>query len=166
MLRKMIGFERDNEGDWVVELGCAHRQHVRHKPPFHNHSWVISDEGRSSRLGQELNCPLCDRLEPPHGLEVYKRTPEFTTETIPQGLLRDHTLKSGVWGRIHVLEGQIEYTIPSLGGKMHQSLLQPGNVGIVAPEVPHHIAPIGPVRLFIEFLQRPPTAPSELLSKQ
>jgi tellurite methyltransferase len=61
MRRTIVGFHEDSEGDWVAELSCGHNQHVRHRPPFEERPWVVTDEGRASRLGQELECPLCNR---------------------------------------------------------------------------------------------------------
>lgn len=49
-------------------------------------------------LGEELNCVKCDRHERPHGLVVYKQTPDFTQATTPRGLVKDHSTKVGVWG--------------------------------------------------------------------
>jgi hypothetical protein len=60
MKRKISGFHRDEFGDWVAELECGHCQHVRHRPPFEVRLWVISEEGRQSRLGCELNCQICE----------------------------------------------------------------------------------------------------------
>jgi hypothetical protein len=28
---RIVGFHQDTEGDWVAELDCGHRQHVRHR---------------------------------------------------------------------------------------------------------------------------------------
>lgn len=55
------GFHQDAEGDWVAELECAHTQHVRHRPPFQERAWVLDDRARRARIGQRLECPLCDR---------------------------------------------------------------------------------------------------------
>jgi hypothetical protein len=41
-------------------LECGHNQHVRHDPPYVERPWVITEHGRRSRLGQELNCVRCD----------------------------------------------------------------------------------------------------------
>jgi len=59
MLQKIIGFHQDEAHDWVAELACGHQQHVRHKPPWQNRPWVVSEKGRQSKLGQELFCPDC-----------------------------------------------------------------------------------------------------------
>jgi hypothetical protein len=65
MQRKMVGFHQDAESHWVAELDCGHTQHVRHQPPFTLRPWVVTEEGRSGRLGQMLECVLCDRREKP-----------------------------------------------------------------------------------------------------
>ena len=57
--RRIIGFHQDQEGDWVAELECGHNQHVRHDPPWQERPWVLSSEGRGSRLGTSLVCRLC-----------------------------------------------------------------------------------------------------------
>ncbi|WP_455217263.1 DUF3565 domain-containing protein [Kaarinaea lacus] len=57
--RSIIGFHQDEQGDWVADLECGHTQHVRHRPPWQERSWVISEEGRNQRLGQTLPCKKC-----------------------------------------------------------------------------------------------------------
>jgi len=51
MIRTIVGFHRDEEGDWVAELSCDHAQHVRHRPPFWDREWVTTEEGRTARIG-------------------------------------------------------------------------------------------------------------------
>ncbi len=60
MQQRIVGFHQDEEGHWVADLECGHTQHTRHDPPWQNRPWVTTPEGRSSRLGTLLNCPLCD----------------------------------------------------------------------------------------------------------
>ena len=60
MERAIVGFHKDEKGDWVAELECGHQQHVRHNPPWQIRKWVITESGRKSRLGNVLNCPNCD----------------------------------------------------------------------------------------------------------
>jgi hypothetical protein len=57
--RLIVGFHQDQENDWVAELECGHNQHVRHNPPWQERAWVLSSEGRGSRLGTRLICRLC-----------------------------------------------------------------------------------------------------------
>lgn len=64
MQRKITGYHKDEKNDWVAELDCHHGQHVRHKPPFFNRPWVVSVEGRESKLGDTLDCVKCDQNTP------------------------------------------------------------------------------------------------------
>jgi hypothetical protein len=57
--RAITGFVRDDEGHWVAELACGHRQHVRHEPPLASRPWTLTAEGRASRLGTVLRCVRC-----------------------------------------------------------------------------------------------------------
>jgi hypothetical protein len=63
MKQPITGFHLDDDGHWVAELECGHGQHVRHRPPWELRPWVLTAEGRRSRLGVELDCVLCDRGE-------------------------------------------------------------------------------------------------------
>ncbi len=63
MERIIIGFHLDEENHWVAELDCGHNQHVRHDPPLTNRPWVLTENGRKSRLGLTLNCLLCDEAQ-------------------------------------------------------------------------------------------------------
>ncbi|MGO9057780.1 MAG: DUF3565 domain-containing protein [Candidatus Binataceae bacterium] len=65
MKRKIIGFHKDEKDDWVADLDCGHGQHVRHNPPWMTRAWVVTEEGRQSRLGTELECKKCDEEGPP-----------------------------------------------------------------------------------------------------
>jgi hypothetical protein len=60
MKRKIIGFDKDEEGDWRAELDCGHYQHVRHQPPLMTRNWVLTEEGRREKLGARLDCKKCD----------------------------------------------------------------------------------------------------------
>ena len=152
MKRRIIGYHQDERGDWVAELDCHHGQHVRHQPPFTLRPWVESQSGRNSRLGMHLNCVRCDALELPEGLKSYKQTPTFTETTIPRALQVSHSLKNGIWGMIHVLDGCLQYTLERQG--FAPQIIHAGKSAVVPPEVPHHIQATGPVQCFIEFFRR------------
>ena len=64
MKQKIIGFDRDEEGDWRAALDCGHYRHVRHKPPLVTREWVLTEEGRREKLGVELDCKKCDAEKP------------------------------------------------------------------------------------------------------
>jgi tellurite methyltransferase len=150
-MRAVTGFSVDAEGHWVAHLECGHRQHVRHRPPWELRPWVLTEEGRREHLGSTVPCIHCSMPVLPAGVVRYKLLGPFTAATIPPGLLRNHTLKARVWGRIVVLEGELFYVIerePEVS-----FVLAPGTQGIVMPEEPHRIEARGPVRFEIEFLR-------------
>ncbi|MFZ5653505.1 MAG: DUF1971 domain-containing protein [Pseudomonadota bacterium] len=89
----------------------------------------------------------------PDEVRPYQRTPVFTETTVPAGLLRAHTTKAGTWGRILVLEGRLRYRI--LSPAVEEVLLTPERFGVVEPQVPHEVAPDGPVKFLVEFLRVP-----------
>lgn len=60
MKQKIIDFDKDDEGHWRAKLECGHRQHVRHDPPLTSRTWVLTEEGRSARIGLELDCRHCE----------------------------------------------------------------------------------------------------------
>lgn len=64
MQRKILAFHRDDQGHWVAELECGHNQHVRHRPPWINRPWIVSEEGRQRHIGRRLNCKACDLEHP------------------------------------------------------------------------------------------------------
>jgi len=142
----------DEHGDWVAFLNCGHRQHVRHRPPFEERPWVITEIERSKKIGKPMDCVRCDRFEMPDDFKAYRKTAEFNERTVPQSLRRDHSTKPGVWAKIQVIEGKLNYRIDALGTQFE---LSPGVAGIVIPEVRHHVEPAGSVRFFVEFYQKP-----------
>jgi hypothetical protein len=62
---QIIAFHQDEMGDWVADLDCGHGQHVRHNPPWMMRPWVVTEAGRRTRVGTELECKKCDEEGPP-----------------------------------------------------------------------------------------------------
>lgn len=152
MQRQIVGFLQDGALHWMARLDCGHFQHVRHDPPLVSRPWALSEEGRKSQMGAVLECVRCDRFELPEAFKSYKRTSDFTEETVPAGLRADHRTARGVWAKIHVQEGQLRYRVPPLALDV---VLTPGEVGIVVPQVVHSVEPIGLACFFVEFYRAP-----------
>ena len=152
MQNTITGFHRDEAGDWVAELSCGHAQHMRHTPPWQLRAWVLDDVQRKARIGYAVDCPLCDMPLLPDGVHEYKRTATFDEASVPAGLRADHRTRSGVWARIVVESGALEY---SFGEPRRSFTLSPERAGIVIPEVPHQVQPLGAVRFHVEFLRAP-----------
>jgi len=63
MKRKIFDFHQDEFDDWIADLECGHTQHVRHDPPWQERPWVVTLEGRQSRVGMALDCKKCEEGE-------------------------------------------------------------------------------------------------------
>ena len=85
----------------------------------------------------------------PEQAQAYKRTPEFNQDTVPQGLLNAHQTKEGTWGKIVVLEGQLQYTINE--PEVEVIMLDQSTFGVVEPTILHQVKPIGDMRFYVEF---------------
>jgi tellurite methyltransferase len=151
MNRRIVGFVRDDMGDWVAMLDCSHRQHVRHAPPFRNAPWVQSDVERSRRVGTDLDCPLCDRAELPDDLEVVRTTETWDVETMPAGLRRAHRVAAGMWGLVHVVAGELRFRAAT--GPPIDTVVVSGTTQPIPPQVEHEVEPSRDARFFIEFLR-------------
>ena len=89
----------------------------------------------------------------PADVVSYRRTPEFTESSVPAALLRSHTTKPAVWAQIRVVEGELRYRI--FGPSPESHVLTPNVPGVVEPEVPHEVEPVGRVRFYVEFFRAP-----------
>ena len=89
----------------------------------------------------------------PDNVVSYKRTPEFSEDTVPKGLLNAHQTKAGTWGKIVVLEGVLRYRIlePETETETEVTDLSPDLHGVVEPTVLHDVEPLGIVRFYVEF---------------
>lgn len=148
----ITGFHQDDVTDWVAELACGHTQHMRHRPPWQMREWVLDPQARAARIGAPLDCPLCDMPRLPDDVREYKRTATFTERTVPASLLGQHRTKAGVWARIVIESGQVEY---SFGEPRRSFVLSPERAGIVLPDVPHQLSLRGPVAFHVELLRAP-----------
>ncbi len=151
MRRAITGFHQDDLGDWVAELDCGHNQHVRHRPPFQEREWVTSAAGRGGKLGQPLECPLCDRAELPPGLISVRTTPLWDESSMPAGLRRAHRIAAGTWGLIRLQEGRLRFSMSS--NPALEVDLDAGSEQAIPPGVEHQVQPLGPIRMAIEFLR-------------
>ncbi len=87
------------------------------------------------------------------GPAPYRTTPVFDETTLPAALRGEHSTKAGAWGVIRVLEGKLKLTVLDPRG---ESILSPGSPGLLLPAQPHFVTPLGPIRMQIEFYDRPP----------
>jgi tellurite resistance-related uncharacterized protein len=84
--------------------------------------------------------------------EPYRITPVFDEYTLPAALRREHRTKSGVWGIIRVLQGQVR-----LVKSDSVSIVTVDQPGLVKPEEPHWVEPLGPIKMQVEFFDHAPS---------
>lgn len=150
MLRRIEGFHQDEDGDWVADLSCLHRQHVRHRPPLFDRAWVVDDAARAGRVGTELDCPLCDRAELPDDLQLARTAGPFDDTSLPAGLRRTHTVAAGRWGLLRVLRGSVDLDLavaPPRQVRLHERDQQ-----AIPPEVAHLVRLLDDAQIEIDFL--------------
>jgi len=97
------------------------------------------------RAGQSRDTPLSSM--------PYKSTSVFDENTLPAGLRREHRTKTGVWGVIRVLDGQVRYQVLDPASEV---ILEPDRPGLILPDEPHLVEPLGPMRMQIEFYHQLP----------
>jgi hemoglobin len=117
-------------------------------------------QAKAARIAQSLDAAIHFRLTKTETPEAekpvskpYRSTPVFDEQTLPQALRQAHTTKAGVWGVIRVLEGCVRYRVEAHD---HDVILSPGTPGLVRPQEPHHVEPVGSMRMQVEFYDHPP----------
>jgi tellurite resistance-related uncharacterized protein len=85
----------------------------------------------------------------PSQLTPYKRTPEFTDQSVPKALLGSHSTKPGTWAMIVVLEGSLTFRI--LEPVIESIAVDSEHPGIIEPTVSHKIEPHAGVRFHVQF---------------
>ena len=90
----------------------------------------------------------------PDDVVAYQRTPEFTEQSVPAGLLNSHSTKAGVWGKIVVVAGTLTYRI--LEPAVEELLLTPESHGVVEPTVKHEVTPHSGAKFYVEFYRAAP----------
>ena len=85
----------------------------------------------------------------PAGLQAYKRTPDFTPENLPAALQSQHSTKAGVWGLLHVLEGQVIYRLTPPHSE--SATANAGDTIVILPQIVHWVEFGIPGRFYVEF---------------
>jgi tellurite resistance-related uncharacterized protein len=86
------------------------------------------------------------------GAHPYRTTPVFDQDTLPAALRREHRTKAGVWGIIRVLEGKL--LLERAAGTAET--LDPATPGLIVPQEPHFVTPLGAMQMQVEFYDSQP----------
>jgi len=89
----------------------------------------------------------------PGRAQPYRSTPLFDQHTLPAALRQRHTTKAGVWAVIRVISGelQLNYLEPA-----SEVVLRPDLPGIIPPQRPHFVTPLGNMEMQVDFYDQPP----------
>ncbi|MCF8881485.1 DUF1971 domain-containing protein [Erythrobacter sp. SN021] len=85
-------------------------------------------------------------------LKTYRQIGPFDETSLPAGLLAEHRLKPGTWGRLEMIAGAVMLVWDDEAGGRER--LSASDIARIPPQRPHHLEPEGPFTLSIAF-QRP-----------
>ncbi|CDO34762.1 DUF1971 domain-containing protein [Novosphingobium sp. KN65.2] len=83
----------------------------------------------------------------------YRSTPVFDQDTLPTALRSRHDTKAGVWGLVRVFEGELKLTYLD---PCSEIILTPGRPGLILPEQPHFVTPLGAMKMQVDFYDERP----------
>jgi tellurite resistance-related uncharacterized protein len=88
-------------------------------------------------------------MDPFQNLTKYSETPVFTEATVPTSLQAAHATKPGVWGKLCVLTGGLDFVLE--GTKPVVTSVSQGQHAVIEPTVRHHVQVDQPVTFKVEF---------------
>jgi tellurite resistance-related uncharacterized protein len=91
---------------------------------------------------------MLEDLALPDGVALARTTPEFSSETVPAGLLSAHRTAEDVWGRLAVLAGEVTFRLEDTGES--RRLVAPA-MQVIEPGVLHHVALSSDALFQVEF---------------
>lgn len=84
----------------------------------------------------------------PDTVEKYSQSRPFTETTTPPNFQKNHSTRSGVWGRLVMESGSLAFAWE--GDDAHLNL-SAGDAVIIPPEASHRVILNGPVSFIVEF---------------
>ncbi len=85
----------------------------------------------------------------PDTVSQYAKSRAFTETTTPPNFLKHHATRPGVWGRLVMESGTLEFDW-AVGGAPTLTLKE-GDTVVIPPEVAHRVEITGPVEFVVEF---------------
>ena len=85
----------------------------------------------------------------PHDAVLVRTTAVFDEESVPAGLLRAHRIADGVWGRLVVYRGTLDFLFEDEPNA--PITLTAGERLVIPPAVPHRVVLTGSAAFAVEF---------------
>jgi tellurite resistance-related uncharacterized protein len=86
--------------------------------------------------------------EIPSTVRAYQKTQVYTDKTTPGLMKNDHRVRSGVWAKIVVQQGEVRYEVPATNESV---TLTPDRPGVIEPLVTHRILPAPGAKFYLEY---------------
>jgi tellurite resistance-related uncharacterized protein len=135
--------------DRQIDLAREMATYIAPRPGFTQHPLTVHAAAQMIDLIERAN----QFRDPPLSSMPYERTSVFDENTLPAGLRREHRTKPGVWGVIRVLDGRLRYQVLDPASEV---ILEAGRPGLILPDEPHLVEPLGSMRMQIEFYRQLP----------
>jgi tellurite resistance-related uncharacterized protein len=89
----------------------------------------------------------------PKDVKKYSETPVFTEVTVPKKITDNHSTKTGVWGKLCVIEGEVDYIIPHENDDKTPEIKRviSGDFAVIEPTIIHRAQPVGSAKFKVEF---------------
>ena len=83
----------------------------------------------------------------------YAASPIFDEQSLPDALRNGHRTKTGTWGLLRVLHGEVRliFTEPHV-----EVPVTPTHPAIIPPQETHYVVPLGSMRMQVEFFRERP----------
>ena len=88
------------------------------------------------------------KSEIPESAKPYNKTDIFTHKNTPGMMMNNHKTRMGVWAKIVVEQGKVQYEIADTGESV---TLTPDNPGIVEPLAVHRIKPEKGAKFYLQY---------------
>ena len=79
----------------------------------------------------------------------YAASALFTEKTVPSKFTGSHSTKPGVWGKLLVKEGALDYVV--VGPPLTRERIEAHSFAVIEPEVEHRVEVADPVSFQVEF---------------
>lgn len=103
----------------------------------------------------ETNTTPDGPVQLPADVACYSRTATFTKDSVPAGLLKDHSTKAGVWGLLEVWAGQLTYHVTDPRRPESTQTIQAGGSVVIEPTILHRVELSADARFHVWFFREP-----------
>lgn len=83
----------------------------------------------------------------------YSSSPVFDESSLPDALRNEHRTKTGTWGLLRVLEGEVRLIFVD---PPQEQVVTPDNPAPIPPQSTHYVVTDGPMKMQVDFYREHP----------